>query len=53
MGIAKSFGADGEKVTDSADIGKAIERAMASDVSYVINVITDPSCAPITTSKAK
>lgn len=49
VGIAKSFGADGEKVTDSADIGKAIERAMASDVSYVINVITDPSCAPIIT----
>lgn len=49
VGIAKSFGADGEKVTETSEIGSAIQRALNADTSYVINVITDPACAPIST----
>ncbi|PZV38794.1 thiamine pyrophosphate-binding protein [Mesorhizobium kowhaii] len=42
VALAKAQGVDGEKVTDAADIGPAIERALAAEGSYIIDVWTDP-----------
>jgi acetolactate synthase-1/2/3 large subunit len=41
VALAKALGVDGEKVTNAEDIGPAIERAIASEGSYVIDVWTD------------
>jgi len=49
VGVAKSFGADGVEVRKAEDIPTAIEQAMKSEKTFVINVITDPTCAPIKT----
>jgi len=43
--IAASLGCAGELVEDPAAIGPAIDRAMASAVPYVVNVMTDPQAA--------
>lgn len=43
--MAKGLGADGELVTDSDEIGPALERAFSSGDTYVVNVLTDPSIA--------
>ncbi|MGC8513886.1 MAG: acetolactate synthase [Acidimicrobiales bacterium] len=40
--VAQALGADGETVTDPAGIGPALDRAFASKVPYVVNVLTDP-----------
>lgn len=42
VGLAKSCGLDGERVTDPAQISAALERALASEGSYLIDVVTDP-----------
>ena len=41
-GLAKALGVPGERVTDPADIGPALQRAIASPTSYLIDVVTDP-----------
>jgi acetolactate synthase-1/2/3 large subunit len=42
VGLAKSLGIDGEKVTNPDHIGSALERAIASEGCYIIDVWTDP-----------
>ncbi|NPT62235.1 thiamine pyrophosphate-binding protein [Paraburkholderia elongata] len=42
VGLAKSLGIDGEKVTNPEHISSALERAIASEGSYIIDVWTDP-----------
>jgi len=43
--IAQSFGCGGELVEDPAEIGPAIDRALASGIPYVVNVMTDLQAA--------
>ena len=40
--VCTSLGGGGELVTDPRDIRPALERAFASGVPYVVNVLTDP-----------
>jgi acetolactate synthase-1/2/3 large subunit len=49
--VVKALGADGETVTDPAQIGPALDRAFAADAPYLVNVLTDPAIAyPRTTT---
>jgi acetolactate synthase-1/2/3 large subunit len=43
--IAQSFGCGGELVTDPQQVGPALDRALAAEVPYVVNVLTDPQAA--------
>lgn len=43
--VVKALGGAGETVTDPAQIGPAIDRAFASGVPYLVNVITDVNAA--------
>jgi acetolactate synthase-1/2/3 large subunit len=43
--IVVALGGGGETVTDPQQIGPAIDRAMASGVPYLVNVMTDPEIA--------
>jgi acetolactate synthase-1/2/3 large subunit len=43
--VAKALGADGETVERPADIGAALDRALAASGPYLVNVITDPEIA--------
>jgi acetolactate synthase-1/2/3 large subunit len=43
--IAIALGGGGETVTRPQDIGPAIDRAFASGIPYLVNVITDPTVA--------
>jgi acetolactate synthase-1/2/3 large subunit len=43
--VASALGADGELVTDPDQIGPALDRAFASPVPYLVNVVTDPADA--------
>jgi acetolactate synthase-1/2/3 large subunit len=40
--VAEALGGAGETVTDPEQIGPALDRAFASGVPYLVNVITDP-----------
>lgn len=40
--VVTALGGAGELVTDPRDIGPALDRAFASGVPYLVNVITDP-----------
>ena len=44
-GVVKALGGAGESVTDPAQIGPALDRAFASGVPYLVNVITDVDAA--------
>jgi acetolactate synthase-1/2/3 large subunit len=44
-GVVTALGGAGEIVTKSADLGPALERAFASGVPYLVNVLTDPADA--------
>jgi acetolactate synthase-1/2/3 large subunit len=41
--VVKSLGGAGETVRDPGEIGPALDRAFASGVPYLVNVMTDPS----------
>lgn len=41
--VVKALGGAGETVRDPADIGPALDRAFASGVPYLVNVLTDPA----------
>jgi acetolactate synthase-1/2/3 large subunit len=43
--VVKALGGGGETVTDPSRIGPAIDRAFASGVPYLVNVITDVNAA--------
>jgi acetolactate synthase-1/2/3 large subunit len=43
--VVKALGGAGEMVTDPAQIGPAIDRAFASGVPYLVNVVTDVEAA--------
>ena len=43
--VAKALGGAGETVTDPKQIGPALDRAYASGVPYLVNVITDVEAA--------
>jgi acetolactate synthase-1/2/3 large subunit len=45
--VAKSFKADGERVTDPSGLGAALDRSFESDVPYVIDVRVDPEENPL------
>jgi len=40
--VVRSLGGGGETVSSPADIGPALDRAFASGVPYLVNVLTDP-----------
>ena len=42
VALAKAQGVDGERVTDPADLPAALERAIAAEGSYILDVWTDP-----------
>ncbi len=49
--VVRALGGAGETVTDPDRLGAALDRAFASDVPYLVNVITDPAIAyPRTTT---
>jgi acetolactate synthase-1/2/3 large subunit len=41
VALAKSMGIDGEQVTQPEDIAAALQRAIASEGSYIVDVVTD------------
>jgi acetolactate synthase I/II/III large subunit len=41
--VVRALGGGGETVTDPAEVGPALDRAFASGVPYVVNVVTDPA----------
>jgi acetolactate synthase-1/2/3 large subunit len=41
--VARALGADGELVTNPAEIGPALRRGFASGGPYLVNVVTDPA----------
>jgi len=43
--VVKALGGAGETVTDPSQIGAALDRAFASNVPYMVNVITDVNAA--------
>jgi acetolactate synthase-1/2/3 large subunit len=43
--VVRALGGAGETVTDPAEIGPALDRAFASGVPYLVNVITDVGAA--------
>ena len=43
--VVKALGGAGETVEKAADLGPALERAFASGVPYLVNVLTDPADA--------
>jgi acetolactate synthase I/II/III large subunit len=43
--VVVALGGGGETVTDPEQIGPALDRAMASGVPYLVNVMTDPDVA--------
>jgi acetolactate synthase-1/2/3 large subunit len=41
--VVRALGGGGETVTDPDEVGPALDRAFASGVPYVVNVVTDPA----------
>lgn len=45
VALAKSYGAQGEKVTETAQLADAVRRGIAANAPYVIDVLTDAKAA--------
>ena len=43
--MVRALGGAGETVGEPADLGPALDRAFASGVPYLVNVLTDPADA--------
>ncbi|MDA9913224.1 thiamine pyrophosphate-dependent enzyme, partial [Candidatus Nanopelagicales bacterium] len=43
--VVRALGGAGETVSRPGDIGPAMDRAFASGVPYLVNVLTDPTVA--------
>ena len=43
--VVRALGGAGETVSEPEALGPALERAFASGVPYLVNVLTDPSIA--------
>ena len=43
--VVVALGGGGETVASPADLGPALDRAMASGIPYLVNVLTDPAVA--------
>ncbi|MBI1376304.1 MAG: acetolactate synthase [Frankiales bacterium] len=43
--VVTALGGGGETVTDPAEVGPALDRAFASGIPYLVNVLTDPAIA--------
>jgi acetolactate synthase I/II/III large subunit len=43
--VVAALGGAGERVTDPDDVGPALDRAFASGVPYLVNILTDPTDA--------
>jgi acetolactate synthase-1/2/3 large subunit len=43
--VVRALGGAGELVTEPGQIGAALDRAFASGVPYLVNVVTDPAVA--------
>jgi acetolactate synthase-1/2/3 large subunit len=43
--VVRALGGAGELVTDPAELGGALDRALSSGVPYLVNVMTDPDDA--------
>jgi len=43
--VVKALGGAGETVSDPRQIGPALDRALAANVPYLVNVLTDPGIA--------
>jgi acetolactate synthase-1/2/3 large subunit len=43
--VVRALGGAGETVTAADDVGPALDRALASGVPYLVNVVTDPTDA--------
>jgi thiamine pyrophosphate-dependent acetolactate synthase large subunit-like protein len=43
--VVRALGGAGETVAEAGEIGPALERAFASGVPYLVNVLTDPADA--------
>jgi acetolactate synthase-1/2/3 large subunit len=41
--VVRALGGDGETVSDPRGLGAALDRAFASGVPYLVNVLTDPA----------
>jgi acetolactate synthase-1/2/3 large subunit len=41
--VVKALGGGGETVSSPSEIGPALDRAFASGVPYLVNVLTDPA----------
>jgi acetolactate synthase-1/2/3 large subunit len=41
--VVRALGGGGETVTDPEQVGPALDRAFASGVPYLVNVMTDPA----------
>ena len=43
--VVRALGGAGETVSSPAELGPALDRALASGVPYLVNVLTDPDDA--------
>lgn len=50
VALAKAYGAQGERVTDTSQVAEAVRRGIASKQPYVVDVLTDPKATSFFTT---